>query len=314
MIAIGAPCVPCTIVYRTVHVGQDFRVNVADQGRSINGLTVELRSDSVRGGLKAVTDRNGLAFFHHVSGGQYFLSADHDAGILDSVAIEVSQNGPTGITVPLRWPSIAPTAARALKGILRLPEQLPGKSQPTISLELMDGVSGRVLRRGQTQDNGEFDFPTVSRGLYFVHVKVSEPISFAGEQISGFIAVAVDPGAKSDSLDLELGWTSCGLNYTDGSQCKQRDVAANKLSGRVLDATGAAIREADILLLDLNGDNVEKIQSDSGGQFATPRSLDGVYQLVVRSAGFTTFGGLVRFESNADRPPNQGRTRRVWGL
>ncbi|HET9320182.1 MAG TPA: carboxypeptidase-like regulatory domain-containing protein, partial [Bryobacteraceae bacterium] len=110
---------------------------------------------------------------------------------------------------------------------------------------------------------------------------------WSGEPITGLVAVAVDHGAAADHLDVDLGWTSCGLWYADRSQCPQSDLQVEQLSGQVLDASGAAIPDAKILLFDPGETLVERLQSDNAGKFTSPHSLVGTYQLVVSSAGFT---------------------------
>ncbi|HET9321906.1 MAG TPA: hypothetical protein VFO27_19085, partial [Bryobacteraceae bacterium] len=77
-------------------------------------------------GNRAVTetDKNGVALFRGVRPGSYHLSPDHDAGIPDGVDLEVKLDGPTDVTVPLKWPSIAPVLVRSLKGRMRGPDYL----------------------------------------------------------------------------------------------------------------------------------------------------------------------------------------------
>ena len=137
MIAIAAPCWACTVVYPGVRVAPNFRVRVEDHGRPIRGLRVEI--GSYQGGHRTVTDtdRNGFALFRGVRPGSYHLSADHDAGIPDGADLEVKLDGPTDVTVPLKWPITAPVLVRSLKGMIRGPDYLPGQSQPRLSLDLL---------------------------------------------------------------------------------------------------------------------------------------------------------------------------------
>jgi len=276
------------VVYPSVQVGPNFRVRVEDHGRPVKGLRVEI--GSYKGsGIRAVTetDKNGFALFRGVQPGSYHLSADHDAGIPDGANLEVKLDGPTDVTVPLRWPSTALVLVRSLKGTIRGPDYLPGQSQPRLSLDLLEGSSGRRLKSLQTSDSGEFNFESVPPGLYFLSLKPSGLGGWSGEQITGLAAVAVDHGAPTDHLDIDLGWTSCGLWYADRSMCSQSDLQIKQLSGQVLDASGAAIPDAKILLFDRAEALVERLQSDRAGKFTSPHSLAGTYQLVVSRAGFT---------------------------
>src|SRR5580658_8353524 len=107
---------------------------------------------------------------------------------------------------------------------------LPRHSQPRFSLDLLEGTTGRRLKGAQTNDSGEFDFESAASGLYFLSLKPSGLRGWSGEQISGLIVVAVDRTAPSENLDIDLGWTSCGLQYTDQSKCL-REFQTEVLSG-----------------------------------------------------------------------------------
>lgn len=291
MIAVAAGCGACSVVYPGIQVGPSFRVKVEDHGRPVKGLRVEIGSSRGGGGsLSQVTDRNGFTVFHDVRPGSYYLGVDHDDGVPDGAALEVKLDGPTGVTVPLRWPSVPPVLVRSLKGTIRSFDALPGQPQPSWSLALLQGVSGRWLQSEKTTEAGEFDFGSVAPGFYFLSLKPS----------GGLIAVAVDHSAPTDHLHLELGWSSCGLYYTDRSKCAQSDAQIEKLSGRVTDLSGQVIPGAKILLLDPAGAIVEQLTSDGEGSFASPRPLAGTYELMVSSAGFTTYRRTLHAEQTGD--------------
>src|SRR5260370_37694789 len=121
-----------------------------------------------------------------------------------------------------------------------------------LSLALLEGISGLHLKSIQTTQSGEFSFVNVAPGLYFLRLNPSGLKGWSGEPITGLIAVAVDSSAPADHLDLELGWTSCGLTYTDRNKCSPSDLQVEQLCGQVHDTSGAVIPGADILLFDLN--------------------------------------------------------------
>ncbi len=283
------PSWACTVVYPGIKVGPNFRVRVVDHGRPVEGLRVEI------GSYVRDTDTNGFAFFRGVRPGSYHLSAHHDAGIPDGAELEVKPDGPTDVTVPLKWPNSAPILVRSLKGTIRGPDYLPGRPQPTLSLDVMEGISGKWLMSLQTDDNGEFNFDKVAAGLYFLNLK-SGLTDWSGQPLTGLVAVAVDYAAPTDHLDIGLGSTSCGLWYADRSKCPQSDLQLQQLSGRVIDISGAAIGGAKILLFDLAGKLVEQLQSDRTGNFVSPHSLAGTYELAVSSPGFTVFRRMVHME------------------
>lgn len=301
MIAITASCAACTLIYPRVQVGSNFRVKVEDDGRPVKGLRVEI--GSYPGGNGAVTDHNGSVLFRDVRPGSYHLSVDQTAGIPDGVELEVKLDGPKEVTVPLKWPSVR---VRSLKGMIRGPDYLPGLRQPRLSLDLLDGRSGRRLENLRTTERGEFDFESAAPGLYFLSLKPSGLRGWPGEPLTGRVAVTVDPGAPADHLDVDLGWTSCGLWYADQTKCPQSDVQIDQLSGQVLDPAGAAIGNATISLFDPAGTLVERLESNREGKFASPHPLAGTYQLVVSNAGFTPLRRTVHAKSI--RNPTQALT------
>lgn len=201
--------------------------------------------------------------------------------------------------MPLKWPSIAPVLIRSLKGTIRGPDFLSGK-QPRLSLDLLEGTLARRLKSVQSTASGDFDFEIAAPGLYFLSLRPSGLKGWSGEQITGLVAVAVDKRAGADHLDVDLEWTSCGLQYADRSQCPQSLLQIQQLSGRVLDASGAVISRASIRLFDPAGKLVERLQSDGAGEFASSHPLAGTYDLVVGSAGFTPLRRTVRAESIGD--------------
>lgn len=296
MITIIGRCGACTLVYLPVQVGPTFRVRVEDRGHPVGGLRVKIGSDRADGNRTVTdTDENGFARFSAVPPGSYHLSVDQDdAGIPDGAALDVKLDGPTDVTVPLKWPSTAPVLVRSLNGTMHRPDYLPGQSQPRLSLDLLEGISGRKLESLQTSDTGEFSFENGAPGLYFLRLKPSGLKGWSGEEITGLVAVAVDPGAPTDHLDVDLGWTSCGLWYADRSQCPQSNLRIEQLSGQVLDTSGAAISEATILLFDPAETLVERLRSDREGKFTSPHQFTGTYQLVVSRPGFTSLRRTLR--------------------
>lgn len=266
----------CSVFYPEIEVGPNFRVKVEGQGRAVEGLVVNAaRKDGTS--IRAITGRAGVAAFGDLKPGAYFLSAAHDAGLLDGANLEVKKDGPSNVTVPLRWPSIPAVRVRFLRGRLRMGDSLPGRSQTPLSIDLKRGMTGRILKSGQSDGNGAFDFGNATPGIYFLNLKGLGPI-----------AIDVDPDAPTDQLDLELSYSSCGLSYKDRSQCPQGDLRLSRLRGHVVDPTGAAIPDAGVLLFDEAGMLVESVTSGRGGDFSFSHSPGDAYQLVVRRQGFTT--------------------------
>jgi hypothetical protein len=167
-------------------------------------------------------------------------------------------------------------------------------------LDLLESNSGRLLASTHTADNGEFSFDSVAPGLYFLSLKPQGLRAWTGGWITGLIAVRVDEGAAADHVDIDLGWTSCGLWYADRNQCPQPDLQIAQLSGQVVDDSGVPIGGATILVLDHTEKPVGRLQSDGDGRFTWPDSLAGTYELVVSASGFTPLRRTAHVEPALD--------------
>jgi len=304
LVALFSPLVAhaCSIFYPTVQVGTGFRVRVMDRGRPIHSLKLVLNQyDSSGSGSKesvfSLTDAEGYAHFANLTPGSFVFTADHDGGVGDGLVLDVRQSGATNVTVRLNWPNTTPLQVRSASGILRAPDYYPQQTQSQVSLSLLESVSARVIETTQTDSKGEFRFAnTVSSGIYFLRLDPSELRASDGEQIEGMIPIEINPKAAQDALDLDLGWSSCGLGYAQ--RAKSPEMKVNKLCGDVADAMGAVISDAQVMLL-ANGENaeiLEQTQSGTNGQFALRKHDEGTYQLLVKSPGFQPFVQVMRMD------------------
>jgi hypothetical protein len=143
------------------------------------------------------------------------VSANHDIGGPLWYAIQVKPDGPVDFTLAIDWPSGGPIVARSLRGILHGPAS--AQPQPKLSLDL-ENSSGRKLKSLETTASGEFNFEGLKPGVYFIMLNPSGMRGWSGEEMTGRIAVAVDEDASTDHLNIDLAWTSCGLQYSDRNQ------------------------------------------------------------------------------------------------
>ena len=294
---------------QVVHVGPGFRVRVDDsRGRPVQGLSLEVQSSA--GKSKAVTDEDGFASFREPGPGIYSLRAEQDVGSCLGKVLQVQSDASSGIAVPMTWPTVAPVTVRSLKGTLHIPNYVPGRTGPELSLRLLVGVSGQEVASGQTNGAGDFDFGVTAPGIYFMDLEPSALNDPRGNPIIGRIAVSVEPDATADHIELELGWTDCGLTYMDLTRCPPAELHIGALRGRVIgpagavivnggdalrhhrvpiDPAGPAIPNAEILLVGPGGDLIDRLSSDRAGEFASKLVPAGSYDLLVRSFGFETF-------------------------
>lgn len=284
-VSVAGPGLSCAVVFRGEVVGPNFRVEAKDRDRPVKGVPIELHVETVAR-YRAVTDKNGIARFHNLPAGSYFLIAGSPGGLSDATNIEVKPEL-SERTISVRWPNATPLVTASLKGTLYLPKQT------SFSLEVLKPISGRVLKSMDADEGGSFDFPGIAPGLYLLRV-----IPPGGE-----IPVDVEPGAATAHLDLDLGSTDCGFRYMDRKQCPQTDLHLRRLEGSVLDPSGAAIPDAEILLRDPSDKLVKRIQTDRSGNFLSLDVADGIYQLVIAENGFTPMRRTLTIEPNGASSP-----------
>jgi len=208
----------------------------------------------------------------------------------DGAESRVRREGTAGVTVKLKWPSTTPLQVRSAEGMLRLPDFDPRHpTQKQLSLTLIEALSNSVIGTAEADSGGRFSFPTPQPGLYFVRLNSSEVKSWSGDEISGDITIYVTPDAKSNGLSLDLGWSTCGLYYSDLSQCPQPELTVAQVCGDVFDPSGAVISKAQILLLkgEENPVAVAETSSDAKGHFFLPSPAVGTYELYAKGpSGF----------------------------
>ena len=279
----------CSYSFTPISVGPSFRVKVSGEDGPVKGLRVKLTES-----VSAVTDASGIAHFYGVPGGTYYVEADR-GGVAQ---LDVKPNGRSGVVVPMMWPALKPIRVRSLSGTMRAPGFIPGgPDQRALSLELLAGISGRVLSSITATTRGEFDFGPLVPGLYFIHL-MPYP-AFRGELVEGDISVAVDPAAPAGRLDLDLTWSSCGLSYIDQRQCPQPDLHVKKLEGHVSDSNGAAVGRGVIVLLDASQNQVASVSPGRDGNFSFDGALAGTFELWMGMSGLSPVHTPIQIEPTA---------------
>jgi hypothetical protein len=303
-----SPCISraCSIVYSSVQVGTQFRVRITDRSRPVRALRLVLSSPNSSNAehvvtIYSVTDAEGVAGFSNVPPGKFFLSADNDlSSFPDDTGVEVAPNGPANVIVELKWPNSTPVSVRSASGVMRGPDYYPSQVQGKLSISLLESRSARVVSTTVTDSKGRFSFTgETPPGLYFVRVNPSGIRGWSGEQIEGVIAIEVDPNAKQETADLDLGWSSCGLGYAQRAQSEYAEIQVSKLCGNVTDSLGAVISNAQIRLLESAEETqiLEQTKSGTMGEFELNKHENGSYKLLATSPGFRPFLRPLRFEA-----------------
>lgn len=274
---------PCTVIPSYLDVGRNFQVKVQNHRGPVEGLSIKISSG--RGEYHAATDKRGVAIFHDIPSGDWYVSTSLNDGISGAPVLKINARKRSSITVPLTWPGIDPIPVRSLKGNLILDNFIGGvDSQPKMTIALVEGISGRPLQSVEAGSDGAFDLDSPSAGLYFLRIGTT----VGREAVDGFVAVEVDPRAAAESLNLDLTWSSCGLAYTDQSTCPKSSFRFSQARGRVVDPTGAPLSKTQVYLSNSTSVVVEQ-QSNAAGEFSIAAPSAGEYQFGVRRLGFTDF-------------------------
>jgi len=285
----ASPGLSCSTSFvGVVDVGPNFRIEAKDRSRLVEGVPVKLHV-GLEVKYEAVTDKDGIAQFHNVPPGSYFLIAGPEPGFAHAFNLQVNPEELSERTIPVRWPNATVLATASLKGILRLPDGIQGQ-EGSASLEVLEPLSGRTLKRADIGLSGSFDFPGLAPGLYVLRLTPLTPIV-------GLIPVDVQPSAAKDRLDLDLGFDSCGMRYMDHNQCPELDLHLRRLQGRTVDGIEAGFPNAEVTLLGTDGKLVGRTYTDRTGNFSLD-APDGTYRLVVGMNDETPLRGTVTIDPN----------------
>src|SRR5579863_1809696 len=141
--------------------------------------------------------------------------------------------------------------------------------QVELSLSLLEGISANVIATAVTDSKGRFSFAeTIAPGLYFLELNPSDLRSrWSGEALEGLMAIEVRQDAKEDGLDLDLGWSDCGLSHAQHKVYPELKIG--KVCGNIADAMGAEIPNADVVLMasQEGGKIVDETGSGAKGRF-----------------------------------------------
>lgn len=282
----------CTVFYPAIPAAPSFQVHVEDRGRPVSGLRMELKGRSLT--KTAVTGEDGTVRFQDIPPADYHVEAEFDAGIRDGATIQVTASGPKNTTIPIRWPNQAPLIVQAPKGVLHWHMTETDQRQSVLQVDLVDARTGKLQESTQTTSEGEFVLKTPQPGLYFLRVTPKSLTPAGGGRVAGKVPIRVASHAAQVDLELDFGWSSCGVTYVALHACPQEELSIAHLSGEVVDPTGASIARATVRLFNSDRTIAEQLTSDEEGRFVSAKPLDGSYELTVSATGFTSLRQMVR--------------------
>jgi hypothetical protein len=219
----------CSESFLPTQIGRNFKVEVFDRGKPVEGLRIELSTDS-EGQEKShtvlivKTNAEGSAEFKSVKPRLYYLGIEHPA-FASSIILQVMRRPPNkdSDTVTFQWPGWKPLSTQEVAGSLTgrartsRPAIIDRTSAPVYSvvpgatLTLSKAVSGEMVASQLSQEAGKFEFKGIPRGLYMLRVEtpVFNPVHWI-YPTDGYIPIEVDPASQFTNVDLELDNAICG--------------------------------------------------------------------------------------------------------
>ena len=210
-------------------IGRNFKVEVFDRGKPVEGLEIELSTAS-EGQEKShtvlivKTNAEGSAEFKSVKPRLYYLGIKHPA-FASSIILKVMRRPPKkdSDTVTFHWPGWKPLSTQYVAGSLTgrartsRPTIIDMTSPPVYSvvpgatLTLFKAVSGEVVSSQPSQEAGKFEFKGIPAGLYMLRVEtpVLNPVHWI-YPTDGYVPIEVDPASQFTGVDLELDNAICG--------------------------------------------------------------------------------------------------------
>ena len=262
----------------------------------MGGLVLSLKG---RDHASGVSGPDGIARFHRLSPGNYYLEVRADLRTPTRALLQIRSDGPVNSTVPLSWPGIAPISIRSLKGAIHGPVFSPQGNQPSAWVDLVVARTGEVLRNFRTAARGEFDLPNVPAGLYFLAIRSFEP-QISGGDGAGAIAVEVDSAAPAARMDVDFSLTSCGLVVSTTRDCPTPSLSASRIAGRVTNLAGEGLARSRVTIMSQEATSLDQVETDSAGAFASDFDRPGMYILDVDLWNFTTLRATVTVEASAN--------------
>lgn len=223
----------CSYSSSPTKIGPAFLVEVADRGKPIGGLQIELDTDPGAGDGKSrtvsivTTDANGRARFKNVRPRLYYVGIRHPA-FAYSIEIKVVRVPPKGSseTITFEWPGVKPIFGQSASGVLQGHARTERGFGPDLlhpiyravfgaKLTLSKAVPNEVVESQLTQTPGTFSFQPIPAGLYLLRI---ESTNTRGAQwfypLDGYIPIEIDPSAKISSVNLYLDQAAFGeLGY-----------------------------------------------------------------------------------------------------
>ena len=212
-------------------VFSDFVTQVKSQdGRPLEAIEVRIIRFVTKseGSVKKVvpenvasvmTDKDGIAAFHSLEPGEYFIASQHAKVAGGTARLRVDAAGDAKLT--LQWPAVPVPIIRLqhLAGNLAVGKEHTALANAEIAL--VEAYSAQDIGKTMTDSQGRFAFEDLKPGLYVMHIEEQSDSHHQMWKIEGRMVLELSPNAANTELPrYGLIFTDCGLGAykEDGSR------------------------------------------------------------------------------------------------
>jgi len=203
-----------------------FAVRVTHDGKPLAGVGVEVVTQAGSEKLfSGVTDAEGTVYVTSLPSGEYWLNAEY-FGVSAAYAyrcfhVQKDPSRHAKKRLGFNWGDYAPVTRRVVGKLI---DSQPAEGGPVLSMihrvdvpirgatmKLKNPLTGAVYS-ATSDDNGEFNFPTLASGTYVLHLDGGKVKRGRGYDATSWV-IDVSTKARSDSLLLtnrEAAGGSCG--------------------------------------------------------------------------------------------------------
>lgn len=315
LVFLSGTVLACSIFPPMIDVAHDFDVLVMDNGKPVAGIPIQVTKIGVEDGTPLLTlksDKNGRITIRGLKSGEYSVDSKGAIWVPGFVArIGNPKAKNLKKVVEFHWPFNQIVQTKSLQG--RLWSANP--HQPFEDLEVKALlIDGSVVAGSQfTGRSGQFDFSSLGPGLYVLQMHAKQPAVQKNWEAEGGIVVEVAPGAEtaSQSLDLSIGMSSCGISYAQCAPAAPITLTSREM--RVMDPLGAAVGSAEYILSDGSGSQVAMGKTEDSGVALLPGGLAGSYKLSIFRLGFTPLEQALDFAPAELKAPSLRVTLNLQG-
>jgi hypothetical protein len=227
LLSVAPRVIACDQQFPEWKRGPAFSIEVTMDTRPLSNIKVFLQPKGANKRARPIetsTNENGIAYFDQVAPGQYYIEASR-LGLQVAPGTVIVSKKASSEQIHIGWPLRTKYVLSMIAG--RFERHFFNKQHPVegyihrelhplsgTKLTLIPIDSKRDAISTVTDSGGNFSFPPAAPGYYLLHVEEPPSPEFA-YPLNDYLLIDVDPASTRPSLNLQLDWTSCGMESKD---------------------------------------------------------------------------------------------------